>query len=103
MNQPIDNHQFESLLRHIELAIGHRPNAPRGFKWLSQAISQGAHEKISATTLKRLWGYDKSGNKPYRHTLDLLARFLRYRDFDAFCSERDDLPMGGVNQMGFIN
>ena len=44
------------------------------------------NELISTSTLKRLWGYVNDLHKPRKQTLDVLARFLDFDNFDLFCS-----------------
>lgn len=46
-------------------------------------------------------GYDKSKSKPYRNTLDILARFLHYHDFNAFCDQKGDPFAGGSEGEAF--
>lgn len=43
---------------------------------------------ISASTLKRLWGYVSSNPIPRKGTLDILSRYVGRRDFDAFSKEK---------------
>ena len=60
------------------------------------------HAKISTTTLKRIWGYLSEGVTPRRYTLDQLARFIGYDDFDAFCAslETDNKPKSDSSNIG---
>lgn len=50
-------------------------------------IYDSTHELMSATTLKRFWGYIDKGKdyKPFRHTLDILSRYVGYKDWEAYC------------------
>lgn len=90
MEQPLDH-----LLQCLELTLGHKPRTPRDFTRLSQLVSSSTHEAISASTLKRLYGYDKAEGKPYTATLDILARFLLYADYADFLSHEP--ASGGGN------
>lgn len=57
---------------------------PRDFDTLSDAIFRRMHIQVSATTLKRIWGYIDEPVRPRRSTLDVLARFVGYPDFRRF-------------------
>ena len=82
MNQQ-DNHIL--LLREaMEKKAGRHMHTPKDFDFLSESIFESLHQKVSATTLKRLWGYAGQDTKPRMFTLDLLARFAGYRDYGAF-------------------
>lgn len=78
------------LRKEIERILGRTPKTPKDFNALSQSVFEKTHEQVSASTLKRFWGYQRdAGNKPHKSTLDILARFVDYPDFTAFC---DNLP-----------
>jgi len=68
----------------IEQNISRRILTPYDFEFLSGAIWERLHENISPTTLKRLWGYIDGADTSRRSTLNLLARFLGYADWDAY-------------------
>ena len=72
------------MVREIEKAVGRRMNTPRDFDWLSAKVFERTHERLSPTTLKRLSGYLDEGVSPRSFTLDVLSRFLGYRDYAAF-------------------
>jgi hypothetical protein len=52
--------------------------------------------------LKRIWGYLSEGVTPRRYTLDQLARFIGYDDFDAFSAslETDKTPESDNSNVG---
>lgn len=56
------------------------------FVALSDTVFNRTHERLSPTTLRRLWGYCNEGVKPRRFTLDVLSRFVLFRDYSDFCS-----------------
>lgn len=72
------------LIQRIEEITGQHYDSPKDFDKLSQLIFFKTEEKISPSTLKRVWGYIDSVSSPRSYTLDVLARFLGYRDYDAF-------------------
>ena len=78
---------LERLRQELEAAVHKKIQTPKDFEYLSECIFQKLHEKISPTTLKRLWGYIPETSTPRVSTLNLLAEFLDYQDWDAFCSQ----------------
>jgi hypothetical protein len=60
---------------------------PKDFDFLSEQIFVKLHETVSPTTLKRLWGYLQEQSVPRQSTLDVLAQFVDFKDWDAFCSQ----------------
>lgn len=78
---------LERLRQELEAAVQKKIQTPKDFEYLSDCIFQKLHEKISPTTLKRLWGYIPETSTPRVSTLNILAEFLDYQDWDAFCSQ----------------
>lgn len=77
---------IKKLLHAIEQQTGLNMQHNHDFVSLSQLIFERLHESISASTLKRLWGYvDPQNVKPRTNTLNILAVFLGCEDFDNFC------------------
>ena len=62
------------------------------FKQLSQLIFEATHERISTTTLKRMWGYitDRQ-SEPRVTTLDATAKLAGFGSYEQF------KQMGGGN------
>ena len=87
---------FPKLRRELESAVGKPLQTSRDFDCLSRMIAERMRERISPTTLKRLWGYLNEENNPRKYTLNLLSRFLGYRDFEHFSQQQ------GVVQSGFV-
>ncbi|MBR4387886.1 MAG: hypothetical protein IKT00_01755, partial [Prevotella sp.] len=78
------------LRKEVERVLGRTLKTPKDFNALSQSVFEKTHEQVSASTLKRFWGYQHdAGNEPRKSTLDILARFVDYPDFTTFC---DNLP-----------
>ena len=84
------------LCKNIEEVAGWKMTTPRDFDRLSDIIFVHVHERVSPTTLKRLWGYVDEDVKPRRYTLDALSRFLGYNSFDEYCKQT------GEPQSGFV-
>ena len=65
---------------------------PKDFQWLEKRMFEDIHERVSASTLMRLWGY-RSGGVPRQTTLDVLARFVGYEDYVQFCRAQKPAPL----------
>ncbi len=75
------------LLRQIEtqLSWGNSQDwTGRDFQELSERILQSTGERLSITTLKRVWGRIQSTTSPSDATLDILSRFGGYANWRAF-------------------
>lgn len=57
---------------------------PRDFAWLAEYIEQRTQKRLSASTLRRFWGYVNEGVKASTYTKNVLAEFIGYRDFAHF-------------------
>lgn len=83
-------HIEENALTHLraalETAAGRRMSVPRDFERLSELVFEKVHQKVSSTTLKRLWGYLKEDTMPRESTLDILAQFVGNTDWQDFVS-----------------
>lgn len=89
----------ELLKKEVERIVGHELREARDFDELSLLLIKGTRERLSPTTLKRLWGYLKNENVKTRpHTLDVLARFVGYKSFDDFCENACETvePQSGI-------
>ena len=82
--------QLPLLCRAVENAIGIEKMSRSDFDILEMQIFNRLHSHISATTLKRVWGYVTTDSIPRSRTLDMLARFIGYTDFQHFCETRHD-------------
>lgn len=71
----------------MEAAVGKKMHTARDFDLLSERIFEKTHQNISSTTLKRLYGYLQESVTPRRASLDLLAQFLDYADWDDYCEK----------------
>ena len=89
----------EELKRDVERVVGHELRQARDFEELSECILKGTRERLSPTTLKRLWGYLKREEVQTRpHTLDVLARFVGFKSYADFCENvaRQEEEQSGV-------
>jgi len=69
----------------VEIAIGRKMLTPKDFNFLSKAIFDKLHKSVSPTTLKRLWGYLSEPVIPRVSTLDIMAQFVGFKDWEDFC------------------
>jgi hypothetical protein len=95
MNQQ-DNY-IAQLREAMEKKAGRQMHTPKDFDFLSESIFEELHQKVSATTLKRLWGYLQESSAPRTSTLDLLAQYVGYADWDSFC-QQEDKPIEPIDQ-----
>ena len=87
------------LKQEVERAMGRQLTEARDFEQLSYLLLSHTRERLSPTTLKRFWGYLKNEKVQTRsHTLDVLARFVGYKNFEDFCAkaERLDEVQSGI-------
>ncbi|WP_051522944.1 hypothetical protein [Prevotella sp. P6B4] len=82
---------LELLRKAIEEKAGRSMRTPKDFDILSEYISDETHQKVSASTLKRFWGYLSESSVPRVSTLDILAQYVGYTDWTGFM-EQDSTP-----------
>jgi hypothetical protein len=70
------------------------------FEEFSLYLSNFFQEKVSASTLKRLWEYVGDSHNPRVNTLDVLARYIDFQSFKAFC---EDLKRSTYYNSSFIS
>ena len=81
--------QYKALRIAVEKTAGRKMCTPRDYAYLAMSIHEVTNETISATTLKRFWGYlDKSKvYTPFKFTLDTLSVYVGYKSWDDFCCQ----------------
>ena len=72
------------LRSDIEKHIGRALQSPADFEQLTHRIWEKQHTVLSLSTIKRLWGYVESNGSPRLSTLNTLARFLDFADWNAY-------------------
>lgn len=76
---------MEQILREmIERMVGRKMVVPRDFAWLSEKVEERTQQRVSASTLRRFWGYVSEGVSASKFTKNVLANFLGYVDFEEF-------------------
>ena len=76
---------LQQLRQGVEEAIDTKMRTPKDFDTLSERIYRKTHKRVSSSTLKRFWGYLSSVSVPRLSTLDILAQFIGYADYESFC------------------
>ena len=80
---------YKQLCDAIEQAVHRQMETPADFDWLEERIAAATGERLSASTLMRVWGYRESV-ATRKTTLDILARFLGKNSFSAFVSKDEE-------------
>lgn len=76
--------EIAELKKRIEKSLNRKMKTPNDFVFLSGAVFDRTRETMSATTLKRLWGYIDGADQTRNSTLEILSRFLGFNDWDEF-------------------
>ncbi len=77
-------YSIDNLRRLVEESFGSEVKSPKGFTQLSESIFDRTGMLISATTLKRIWGYLSEPVTPRQATLDVLARYIGWKSWLEF-------------------
>lgn len=75
---------IEKLKNEIEIKIGRKIAYQKDCIYLSSSILDKSKEYISPATLRRVFGFLATNSNPSRVTLDILSRFVSYKDWDDF-------------------
>ncbi len=92
--------EIKELLKRVENQFGEDLRTPGDFYSLTRTIYQNLKVSISLSTLKRLWGYVSYTSRPRLTTLNILSRYVGYRDFCAFC---EALQKEDITQSEFLS
>ena len=79
---------IENLKCDILAKLGHTLESPTEFDYLALQIANETGEMVSATTLKRLFGYIPSTSNTRHSTLSILARYLGYAGWSDYTDNR---------------
>lgn len=99
MEQNCDKETYIMRLRRwVEESFGCAVTTSRDFEELHESIFRRTGEMVSATTLKRLWGYLNEDVEPRRFTLDVLSRYAGWPGWETFCSSAatNDIASGPI-------
>ena len=94
----MDSEHIAALREAIEKAVDRKMQTPKDFDFLSESIFGKIGERVSPTTLKRLWGYLSEPTIPRLSTLNILAQFVGYVGWTAFCEEGkgEEMPLSPI-------
>ena len=92
-----EDYNIQRLREAVETVAGRRMLTPKDFDYLRNCIYEKCHEMVSISTLKRLWGYNRYENTPRKSSLNPIARYVGFRDWDDFLqnnsdNEKQDMP-----------
>ena len=76
--------EIKCLRSDLEQRVGQQLQSPADFQLLIQQIWEKNHAVLSLSTIKRLWGYVESNGEPRLSTLNTLAQFLGFTDWNAY-------------------
>ena len=83
-----DTDQNIALLRQlVEESAGHRLKTSTDFSLLSDEIQNRLGRTLGTSTLKRIWGYIGGYATTRVDTLDILARFTGFPDWNTFVAD----------------
>ena len=83
------------LIRRVGAHYGKPLASPAQFDRLQADIELATRERLSVTTLKRMWGYIEGWQLPRISTLNIRARYCGSESYAAFC--RAYSAEGGVD------
>lgn len=84
MNTELYGEQIKKLCKRVESTVGFEATSPKLFERMALMIFERTGTLLSATTLKRLWGYLREPMTPRKTTLDVLAQCCGWRNYDDF-------------------
>ncbi|MBQ9555382.1 MAG: hypothetical protein IJV05_04075 [Muribaculaceae bacterium] len=93
----ITDHEIKELIKLVETKLGRPLTAPVDFSLLSLEIEKTLNETISISTIKRLVGYVNDEHHPSITTLNLLARYVGYRNWAELQMQLDETTSGSLN------
>lgn len=88
---------IEKLRKLVETVFKYPLKTAKDFEALSESIFNRIGVMMSPTTLKRVWGYLNEHVNTRQTTLDILARYCGWQDFNDFCQRPEpDVESGNV-------
>ncbi len=91
--------EINYLMSLVERKFHKSVKTSNDFHSLSMEIWNETSERISASTLKRIWGYVNMTSVPRQSTLDILSRYIGQKDYKTFC---EDLKCSEATQSMFF-
>ncbi len=75
------------ILKRVREKVGLDMSRSSDFDTLSQAIRDQTHENLGINTLKRLFGFKTEKVVPRLSTMDIIAQYLGFADYDSMISD----------------
>ena len=93
----MDNNSYiEKLKELVEKKYGKALTTSADFERFSELLGNTQQYTVSASTLKRMWGYVTDKHQSRHTTLDVLAIYLGFKHFNHFCAhEEANTPTSG--------
>lgn len=85
---------LKRLRNDVEVYIGRKLESPADYNYLSEKLWNEGYGYVSATTLKRVWGYlaDKGEEySPGKFTIRALCALLGFKSLTEYCAENSPL------------
>lgn len=81
---------YKKLRARVEAFTGMKFQTRRHFDILASLLYTNTKEMVSATTLRRFWGYQEAGNSaPSLNTLNVLSKLIGYRCWEDFKARKN--------------
>lgn len=74
----------ESIKKQIQHVYGQEIKYPRDCEGLAACITEKTGNSISSSTLKRLYGFVRTSSNPSQFTLDTIALYIGFSDWDSY-------------------
>ncbi len=85
----IDIENLKRLKKEVEARISFPLNAPDDYSRLSDLLKEKSCGTVSATSLKRIWGYISDTGADYRpnaYTVTALCNLIGFKNIEEFCA-----------------
>ena len=95
------NNALEALVDITNNNLGYVPSTPTEFNELSRLIQQKTGRSLSLSSIKRIWGYVKYEGFPSVTTLNILAQYNEFKDWESFMFNNlgnDTCDSGFINE-----
>lgn len=86
----VTDNELARLREAIEQKVGRKIRTPKDFDYLYSCIYDKCGTMVSISSLKRIWGYVSTDSSPRLSTLDPLARYVGYDDWEQFAARQTD-------------
>ncbi len=90
----IDIENLKRLKKEVEARISFPLNAPDDYSRLSDMLKEKSCGSVSATTLKRIWGYISDTGADYRpnaYTVTALCHLIGFKNIKDFCASESSI------------